>query len=116
MKKKVIGLITIIIVIAIIAGSVFLINSKKQEAPEETAKCIRQNSVLYTQLGCHACENQEKLFGESYQYLNIVDCFYESERQECINAGITATPTWVINGQKYAGVQSVERLKELAGC
>ena len=76
--------------------------------------CIGQNSELYIQLGCHACETQEELFGENYQYLNSIDCFFE--REQCIDAGITATPTWIIDGKKYIGVQNIEKLKELTGC
>ena len=59
----------------------------------EIAKCIAKKSTLYVQLGCHYCELQEEMFGESYQYLNTVDCFYEP--QQCY--GIKGTPTWVIN-------------------
>ena len=33
----------------------------------------------------------------------------------CINAGIEGTPTWVINEQKYEGVQTIGELKELTG-
>ena len=44
--------------------------------------------------------------------LNVIDCFYEQEK--CTN--IQYTPTWIINGQKYEGFQSIEKLKELTGC
>jgi hypothetical protein len=79
---------------------------------EEITKCIGENSVLYTRLGCHFCQVQEEAFGENYQYLTTIDCFYNQE--EC--TGITSTPTWVIKGEKYEGVQSLEKLKELTGC
>ena len=82
--------------------------------PKALAECIGENSELYVQLGCGACEVQEKMFGENYQYLDAIDCSYE--RQKCLNTGITGTPTWVINGEKYKGVQTIEKLKELTGC
>ena len=107
--------LTIAIIISVIIFSVIVIN-RSNGTPDETAKCIGQNSELYIQLGCHACESQEKLFGESYQYLNTIDCFYEEERNKCITAEITATPTWIIDGKKYVGVQSIEELKKLTGC
>jgi len=104
--------VTILIIVGIIIVSFVILNRSSEEVPEELAKCIGENAILYTQLGCHACENQEKLFGDSYQYLNVVDCFYE--RDKCDE--ITATPTWIIDGQSYIGVQSIETLKELTEC
>lgn len=106
--------ITVLIILGILILTVILINNKKAETPNEIAQCIGEKSLLYTQLGCHACKTQENLFGESYQYLNKIDCYYNTN--ECITANITATPTWVINGEKYVGVQSVTELKELTNC
>lgn len=80
---------------------------------ENIAKYIGEHSVLYVQLGCHACEVQKELFGNSYQYLTTIDCL--TDTQSCIDAEIEATPTWIIDNQKYVGVQSIERLKELTG-
>ncbi len=45
---------------------------------------------------------------EALSLINIIDCFYEPEKCE----GITNTPTWVFQGEKYVGVQSIEELKE----
>jgi hypothetical protein len=104
--------ITIGIIIIVILFAVIMRSSIHNGVSSEVTKCIGENSILYTQLGCHACKNQEKLFGENSQNLNIVDCFYE--REKC--AEIQYTPTWIINGEKYTGVQSVEKLKELTGC
>jgi len=104
--------ITIIIILGVIILAFFLINKNKNETPDEIAKCIGKNSLLYTQLGCHACKTQEDLFGESYQYLNKIDCWFERDKCE----DITATPTWIIKGEKYIGVQTIEKLKELTNC
>ena len=87
-------------------------NRSSNGISKQTAICISDNSKLYVQLGCHACENQEKLFGNNYQYLNVTDCFYEQDK--C--SDIQATPTWIINRKKYTGVQEIEKLKELTGC
>jgi hypothetical protein len=106
-------LISILIVLAVIVFVGVILFTKLSPHPDgNIAKCIGQKSVLYTQLGCHACKIQEDMFGENYQYLNVVDCFYE--REKC--GEIEATPTWVIEEQKYRGVQSIETLKELTGC
>jgi len=110
MKKN--NLITFVIIIAIIIFAFFAINKSSPETTEEIAKCIGENSVLYTQLGCSHCEEQEEMFGDHLQYLNVIDCFYE--RDKCDE--IIATPTWIIDGEKYEGVQTIEKLQELTGC
>ena len=112
MKRKVMTAITFLIIFGVVILAAFLITSKGEETSNEVAKCIGENSVLYTQLGCSACKAQEDLFGESYQNLNVIDCFYE--REKC--SEITATPTWIIKNEKYVGVQSIEKLQELTGC
>ncbi|MFH1608065.1 MAG: hypothetical protein ABIA78_02935 [archaeon] len=109
MKKG--NIITITILLGVIIIS-FLILNQNPNTDEETAKCIGENSILYVQLGCHACEIQKDMFGDNYKHLTIVDCFYE--RGKCLE--IQSTPTWIIKGQKYTGVQSIEKLKELTGC
>jgi|SRR3989344_2231818 len=104
--------ITLIVIIGVIILAVYLVKRNSNSVSKETTLCIANNSVIYTQLGCHACENQEEIFRNNYQYLNIVDCFYEKEKCK----DIERTPTWLINGEKYIGVKTIEELKELTGC
>jgi hypothetical protein len=105
-------IITIIIILCVIILAVIILIRQTPKTDEGISKCIGKNSVLYTRLGCHFCQVQEDMFGENYQYLNVVDCFFNEDK--CTN--ITATPSWIIKGQKYEGVQSIEKLKELTGC
>ena len=106
--------ITLIVIIAVIIFAVYLIVQDTGSANEELVKCIGERSELYIQLGCHACETQEKMFGDSYKFLNVVDCW--DERDKCIEKGIEATPTWIINGEKFRGVQSIDTLKRRTEC
>jgi len=111
MKKN--NLVTILVVLAVIVLAIIILSKPAPTGTsEEIAKCIGENSELYVQAGCSHCEDQKELFGENYQYLNIIDCFFEIERCE----EITATPTWIIDGKKIAGFQSIEKLQELTGC
>lgn len=105
-------LITIMIILGVIILSIIIISKPNPETSEKVAKCIGKKSILYIKLGCHACKTQEEMFGENYKYLTVIDCFYE--RDKCYE--IEWTPTWVIKGEKYIGVQSIEELKELTGC
>jgi len=119
MEKEKIITLSIVVFILLIAGTI--IYSKnigltvKDTPSEEIARYIGQHSVLYVQLGCIHCKEQEDLFGANVRYLNIVDYFKEEDKQKFIDAGIEYTPTWIINNQKYEGVQSIEKLKELTG-
>ncbi len=112
MKIKKRQVITILIILGVIIISLIIITRPKAQIAEDLAKCIGENSELYVKLGCRACESQEKMFGEYYQYLDITDCWFEGEK--C--SDIQYTPTWIIKGKVYVGVQSLERLKELTEC
>ena len=103
-----------IIILIIILGIVllFIKNSSGNDTTKEIAECIGEKAILYTQLGCHACETQEQMFGENYQYLTVIDCWYE--RDKCLD--ITTTPTWKIKNKKYEKVQTIEKLQELTNC
>ena len=113
-KKRIVVWINILVAVIIVSIVLYVVT--KPNSPIQTdvdiVKCIAEKSILFTQLGCHACQTQEDLFGENYKYLKTVDCFYELDKCE----GIEATPTWKIKGQDYKGVQSIETLKELTGC
>jgi len=104
--------ITFVIILCVIIFAVIILKKDSPETDEEISKCIGENSILYTRLGCHFCEVQEDIFGENYKYLNVIDCFFEGEK--C--GEISSTPTWIIKGEKYEGVQPFEKLKELTGC
>ncbi len=110
--------ITILTIIGVIILAYFLINNsfskKDSQTSKEIAKCIGENSLLYVQLGCTHCENQKKMFGNNYQYLKVIDCFYK--QKECSDKNIKVTPTWIINNKEYLGVQNIDKLKELTKC
>jgi len=79
-----------------------------------TVECIASKSTLYIRTGCPYCEEQKKLFGENFDYLNVINC--AEEPAMCVKADIVGVPTWVIDGEKIEGVQSITKLKELTEC
>ncbi len=82
---------------------------------DDFAKCLTDSgATLYGTDTCRYCNDQKQLFGTSFTHVNYVNC--QSNRQACNNAGISAYPTWVINGSPHRGVQSLSRLAELTGC
>ena len=83
----------------------------------ELAKCLTENNVkMYTSTNCPACLTQEKMFGDATEFLDIVNCDTDDDKQECEDMAIKATPTWIVNNIKYTGVLSLEGLAELVEC
>ncbi len=113
-KKIIFVLVTAVIVFAGIY--IFLSSTTGQlTAKDELAKCLSiRNATFYGASWCGHCQNQKSLFGDSFQYVKYVEC---TENQElCQSAGVTAYPTWIINGQKYEGELSLSMLAKLADC
>ena len=116
-KKK--NLVTVFIVIGIIilAGVIIYLkssNAGEELVPRAIAECIGSQAIMYSQTGCIHCKEQKALFGSSVKYLNIIECDYQPA--VCNALGITGTPTWIIDGEKYPRVQSIETLQNLTGC
>ena len=111
MKKsnKIIALI-IIAVIAVILLVSYLKNSSG--ITEEDAKCIAGKSLLFVSKTCSHCAQQKQILGKHIKYFSLVDCLEEPEK--CND--IKKVPTWIINEEKYEGVQNLNELKKLAGC
>ncbi len=108
-------LIVILILISVFYGYKNITEKAVQSSQyDEFAKYLtEQEVVMYGTEWCSHCKAQKKLFGNSFQYINYVDCDKNSE--QCKNAGISGYPTWKINNQNYPGVQTLERLAELSG-
>lgn len=106
----------IIILVFSLAAYILFKDNSSSEISENLAKCIGEHSELYVQTGCLACVRQEELFGKEAKHLNKIDCFLLENRQTCFEKNIEATPTWIINGEKYRGAQSIETLKALTNC
>lgn len=106
--------ITFFVILAVVIIAYFILTGRTNSptASASVAQCIGNKSAVYVQLGCSACKAQEDMFGNNYKYVNSTDCFYFPEK--CQN--ITATPTWIINGKTYIGVQNIDNLKNLTGC
>jgi len=79
------------------------------------AKCLTENgATMYGTSWCHFCQNQKALFGRAFEEINYKDC--DINKGECNEAGVGGYPTWRVNDENYAGLQSLERLSILTGC
>jgi len=114
----------ILVILVGIFGISLAAFSLSQAAPEPSypegtlddfAKCLSEKgAVMYGASWCSHCNDQKALFGTSSQYLNFVDC--EQSPDLCSLAGITAFPTWIINGEKHMGAKPLDILAAYSGC
>lgn len=98
--------------------SLVLLSGCQKTAPslwtEELAKCLWEKGVkMYGTATCSHCLDQKEMFGETFKYINYVDCWVTPEQcQE-----ITGTPTREFsNWEKLEWRQELEVLKEKSGC
>ena len=121
LKKKSIKNLAIALVIIISLS--FIINTvifKADPAKVELAQCLTEKNVkMYGAFWCGACASQKELFGSAFKEISYVECDERgknSQSEVCKIEGISAYPTWSINGQKSSGVQPLENLAASAGC
>jgi glutaredoxin len=74
------------------------------------------DAKFYGASWCPHCAEQKELFGSSARRLPYVECSAggAGTRQTavCNDAGIKSYPTWVINGQRYMGTQTLDALAQ----
>ncbi len=90
-------------------------------ASESFAKCLSEKGVkMYGASWCPHCQNQKKMFGEYWNYIDYIECSTAGgfgEASACIDANITGYPTWVFqNGVRKVGELSLDELSRLSGC
>ena len=80
------------------------------------AQCLTDRGlVMYGAEWCPHCQNQKKAFGESFRYINYVECPQDPKR--CLVAGIEGYPTWMMtNSEKLIGEQKLVDLSRASDC
>ena len=79
---------------------------------------------MYGSFKCGICAKTRKMFGDSFQYINEIECHPQGENPQtelCVEKGIPGTPTWILepNGilkKRATGFLSIEDLREFSGC
>ena len=77
-------------------------------------------ATMYAAWWCPHCHDQKQLFGaKATAALNLVECAEDGQNSQAdlcrSKPQITGFPSWEINGEFYAGTQSLARLAELSG-
>eukprot|EP01095_Lingulamoeba_sp_RSL-Kostka_P016758 TRINITY_DN831_c0_g1_i1.p1 TRINITY_DN831_c0_g1~~TRINITY_DN831_c0_g1_i1.p1 ORF type:complete len:287 (-),score=57.00 TRINITY_DN831_c0_g1_i1:106-966(-) len=93
-----------------------------EESPVVTndnfAKCISENGWKMIGSGsCGWCQRQKKLFGDTFKYINFIDC----DAVDCTDYNLEGYPTWVkiideVEKARSSGFISIESLKIITDC
>lgn len=104
-----------IALIIVLAGAYYFYNSQKYSSLDRFAMCLTESEVKMLGVDyCPSCQNQKKIFGSSFEYIDYINCDFNKE--SCQELGIKFYPSWEINGKIYPGVKSIVDLKNLSGC
>lgn len=78
------------------------------------AQCLTDNgAIMFWSLTCSHCQDQKKLFGDSFQKISYVECTEEFER--C--ADLKWVPTWeFLDGSQLEGLQKLSVLADKTNC
>lgn len=78
----------------------------------------KTNAKFYGASWCPHCNDQKKLFGASVSRIPYVECSpggpQAPQAPTCKEKNIQSYPTWIINGQRYTGVQPLDQLAQLS--
>ena len=116
-KKWLIG---VFLVIVIFIGFVIYSSVNAGSQFVEFAKCTNEKGAkMHGAFWCSACAEQKSRFGNSFEYVNYVECSNPDKSQNalCNSAGIKSYPTWEFaDGSRTQGVLSLQQLSEVTGC
>ena len=77
----------------------------------------KTDAKFYGASWCPHCQEQKKLFGSSGKRIPYVECSpggpQAPQAAVCKEKNINNYPTWIINGQRTTGVQSLDTLAQL---
>jgi uncharacterized membrane protein/glutaredoxin len=76
------------------------------------------DAKFYGASWCPHCMEQKELFGASARELPYVECSpggpQAPQARACEQMGIKSYPTWIINGERYTGTQSLDNLAQIS--
>jgi hypothetical protein len=125
-KAKQLYLIGAVVILVAIIGLAYgvLTGAFSNNVPsgeyDDFAKCLTEKgATIYKAYWCGHCNNQKAMFGDSFKYINSVECDPKGDNAKpelCTQNNIRGYPTWIINGTHYEGEQSLQTLSSLTGC
>ncbi|MFP4656033.1 MAG: glutaredoxin family protein [Candidatus Woesearchaeota archaeon] len=82
------------------------------------SECILESdATFYGTEWCQYCTRQKELLGPTFEEHGdefFVDC--DDNNEQCRTAGVTAYPSWKIDGKLMSGLQDLNRLASAMDC
>lgn len=123
-ENKIVIVSAIFLIIAVIIFAFINVKSlaRKNVATglyDAFAQCLTdKGAVMYGAEWCTHCQAQKAAFGDSFKFINYVEC--PDNTQVCIDKGIQGYPTWLIGtSTKLEGFDENKTMKDLSdatGC
>lgn len=117
-KNLIYMVLTILIFVGIIVGWAVREASPKPTDPkiDKLAMCLTEKGVaMYGAYWCSHCQNQKKIFGESFKYVKYIEC--TQEIKNCEEKNIEGYPTWIFkDGSRLSGEQPLLVLAQKVSC
>jgi len=96
-------------------GNLVKIGPKEPTDMGSFAQCLTEKGAVMYGLGtCGHCNQQKELFGESFQYIDYVECSVYQD--VCMDDGVTHVPAWKVGEDLELGAKTFEELSEMYGC
>lgn len=119
-KKKTVlyGIVAFIVFLVLINTIGFLGGSNELDT---FAQCLTKSGAkMFGAYWCPHCLNQKKMFGDSWKYVNYVECSLPNkggQTQECKDENINGYPTWEFaDGSRLSGEVALSVLAQKSGC
>ena len=119
MRWRLARMVLLPLVVVLVSGAAA--SSGDEARMDAFAKCLTgKKTIMYGSFWCSHCDEQKKLFGKSFRYVNYVECSVPGSRQTtfaCQIAHIRYTPTWTFaDGERREGTQTLQQLSAKTGC
>ncbi|HUD65520.1 MAG TPA: hypothetical protein VMQ17_13115 [Candidatus Sulfotelmatobacter sp.] len=93
----------------------------KNHKYDKFAQCLAtKQAKMYGLYWCPHCIEQKEMFGESFHYVNYVECAVKGSTEmapQCKIAGVKLFPSWQFADEPpKEGVLSLEALSDKTGC
>jgi len=93
----------------------------KNHKYDKFAQCLSaKQATMYGLYWCPHCIEQKQMFGESFHYVNYVECAVKGSSEmapQCKIAGVKLFPSWQFSGESpKEGVLSLDALSDKTGC
>jgi 2-hydroxychromene-2-carboxylate isomerase len=93
--------------------------AKSSDYTEKLAKFLAEKGMtMYGAEWCTHCQDQKKLFGDAFKYVDYVECDAkgpDANPDECVARDVKGYPTWIYEGKQYEGQKTLSELAEIVG-